>query len=281
MKKILSVFIGLFFLLCNSGFAGEIVDLIPEHPGILFCWTETQSGPRPLKIRFLMIDLTSEDLEVITLPGEDPDGNGPAESQLTSPAVLFNKYKAVAAVNANAFSGIGKNESSHTVWYKGQPVDMHGMVVSRGKTISPAETGRSAFWLDKDRKPHIGNPAAGASVTEAVADWFSPLIINSKIIPDASDQAVHPRTALGFDESGKWLLLVVVDGRQPGYSEGISLYDLAKILEAKGCTQSVNLDGGGSSIMLIRDRDNRLRSLNRPSDGEYRPVPVMLGIRKK
>lgn len=280
MKKILSG-VAVFFLMCSLGYAREIIDLVPGHPGTLFCWTESHTNPRPLKTYFLMVDLTSKDLEVIAIPGDDPDGNGPAESQLTSPITLFKKYNAIAAVNANAFASLRKKKIDHPLWYKGQPVDIRGMVVSEGKIVSPVEAKRTVFWLDADQKPHLGNPVKGASVAEAVSDWVSPLILNSKIIPNASDSEKQPRTALGFDDSGKWLLLAVVDGRQPGFSEGVTLYELAKIMQARGCTQAINLDGGGSSIMLIREPDNKVRILNSPSGGAPRPVPVLLAIRKR
>lgn len=281
MKKILCGIIVILFLMCSFGHAKEIIDLIPDHPGALFCWTEIFSGPRPLKTHFLMVDLSSKDLEVIAIPGDDPDGDGPAESQLTPPITLFKKYNAVAAVNANAFVSINEDKTSNPFYYEGQPVDIHGMVVSRGDIISPVDNKRTSFWLDRDQKPHIGAPKRGVSVTEAVADWFTPLIVNSKIIPDGSESAIHPRTALGFDDSGKWLLLAVIDGRQPGYSEGLTLYELAKLMEDKGCTQSINLDGGGSSIMLIREQNNKVKLFNRPSGGGQRPIPVMLGVRRK
>ena len=45
-----------------------------------------------------------------------------------------------------------------------------------------------------------------------------------------------------------------------------------------GCDEALNLDGGGSSIMLL-EKEGELKVMNRPS-GKYRPVPVMLGIRK-
>lgn len=267
--------------MCSLAYAREIIDLLPDHPGVLFCWTETRSEPRPLKTHFLMIDLTSKSLEVRTIAGDDPDGNGPAESQLTSPIALFKKYNAVAAVNANAFDSLSKEKTAHLKWFEGQAVDIHGMVVSEGKTVSPVETRRTVFWIDSDQRPNLGTPEKGASVAEAVSDWFSPLIVDSMIMPDTSYSEKHPRTALGFDNSGKWLLLAVVDGRQPGYSEGVTLYELAKIMQAMGCTQSINLDGGGSSIMLIREPDNTVRTLNRPSDGAPRPVPVLLAVMKR
>ena len=280
MKKIVAGIAGLFFICC-IGSAQETLDLFPERPGSLICWSETRSDPRPIRIHYLKVALNSGGLEVMALPGEDPDGDGPAESQLTQPTALFEKYRALAAVNANAFAGVPEETQGHANWFEGQPVDIHGLVVSRGKTVSPAESERIPFWLDTRQKPHIGDPGDENSVMEAVSDWFSPLLMASRIVPDPSDPALHPRTAVGFDDSGSWLLMVVVDGRQPGFSEGVTLYELAGILQSRGCSESINLDGGGSSIMLVRESGRDVRTLNSPSGKAHRPVPVMLGVRKK
>lgn len=266
---------------CRLGFTVEVVDLFPERPGALTCWTETRSDLRPIRIHFLKVTLDSGVLEVLALAGEDPDGEGPAESRLTPPEELFERFQALAAVNANAFASLEEETSAFPSWHEGQPVDVHGLVASRGKKISPIEKGRTPFWLDSQQRPHIGDPAEGDRVTEAVSDWFSPLLASSRIVADASDAALHPRTALGFDDTGRWLLLVVVDGRQPGSSEGVTLYELAEILLARGCSMSINLDGGGSSILLIREPGGQVRTWNSPSGKEHRPIPIMLGVRKR
>jgi exopolysaccharide biosynthesis protein len=77
----------------------------------------------------------------------------------------------------------------------------------------------------------------------------------------------HPRTAIARLESGK-LLLLTVDGRQPGISMGLSLDMLAELLLEFGAVEAINLDGGGSTTMVVHDK-----VVNRPSDqtGE-RPV---------
>jgi hypothetical protein len=77
----------------------------------------------------------------------------------------------------------------------------------------------------------------------------------------------HPRTAIAKLASGQ-LLLITVDGRQPGVSAGMSLNMLADLLLEFGAVDAINLDGGGSTTMVVR---NKL--VNRPSDqtGE-RPV---------
>ena len=267
-------------LFCCSGFCQDVLDLLPDKPGALVYWTESQSVPRPLKIHYLKAALTASALEVFAIPGDDPDGPGPAESRLTMPTDLFRKYNALAAVNANAFAGLAGDKASGPDWFEGRAVDIHGTVVSGSKVISPIEDNRASFWLDVLQKPHIGTPPPLATAAEAVADWFSLLLTDSRIVPDSADRVLHPRTAVGFDDTRSWLLLVVVDGRQPGFSEGVSLYELAQIFQAQGCTQSLNLDGGGSSIMLVREPGKDIRTVNSPSGKTHRPVPVMLGIRR-
>ena len=59
-----------------------------------------------------------------------------------------------------------------------------------------------------------------------------------------------PRTAIGLDRTRRHLILVVVDGRQPA-SHGMTLYELARFLEELGATNAMNLDGGGSSAMVV------------------------------
>jgi hypothetical protein len=76
----------------------------------------------------------------------------------------------------------------------------------------------------------------------------------------------NPRTAVGATADGR-LLLVVVDGRQPGYSSGISLRDLAELMSSLGAHNAINLDGGGSSTMWLNGV-----VANRPSDGSERGV---------
>lgn len=75
-----------------------------------------------------------------------------------------------------------------------------------------------------------------------------------------------PRTAIGITDDQK-LLLVTVNGRQPNISVGMTLEELGNLLIELGAIQAMNLDGGGSTTMVIRDF-----VLNLPSDGKERPV---------
>lgn len=71
----------------------------------------------------------------------------------------------------------------------------------------------------------------------------------------------HPRTAVGFNQDSTKLYLFTVDGRQAGYSVGMSLYELADYMLEWYVYQGVNLDGGGSTTMVVRGN-----VVNSPSD---------------
>ncbi len=84
----------------------------------------------------------------------------------------------------------------------------------------------------------------------------------------------HPRTAIGYTKDGKMILLVV-QGRMKNIADGATLPQLAKILMDLGCKEGMNLDGGGSSCLLVNGKETI-----KPSDPEgQRPVPAVLVIK--
>ncbi len=89
--------------------------------------------------------------------------------------------------------------------------------------------------------------------------WPSQKGTNTYLLPR------HPRTALGFNR--KYLFLVEVDGRQPDLSMGMSFAELADYMKSLGCTEAMNLDGGGSSTFWLQGKVK-----NSPSDKHERTV---------
>jgi len=261
-------------------------------------WTRSFSAPRKMVVHFMRIDLTSPEIEPFVLLSPDSDGpDGPAEGELLYPQELMKDKDIVCLVNANAFAEIPSipNPPWKRGWYHHRAVGIEGLTVADGILRSHDKRERMPLWFDSQKHPHLGHPAPDADVRQAVADWFSPLVIDGKVVVakqnndklDAEDRKcagigadLHPRTMAGFDDTGRWLLLVVVDGRQRGYSIGITLSEAAKLMKEIGCTQAINLDGGGSSILLFRQPDAALKIVNRPSGGHSRPVPVMFGVRR-
>ncbi len=83
-----------------------------------------------------------------------------------------------------------------------------------------------------------------------------------------------PRTALGYTDDGR-VILLIADGRNSGGSAGLTLLELARIMQGLGCENVLNLDGGGSTMMTVGDTGTLL---NHPSDGKQRAVVSYVAI---
>jgi exopolysaccharide biosynthesis protein len=93
----------------------------------------------------------------------------------------------------------------------------------------------------------------------------------------------YPRSIVAQDRSGRTLLFLVVDGKQPGYSEGMTLAEAAQLLLAVGGFTGIQLDGGGSAT-LVRDQ-GQVRVVSSPANfqipGWERSVASHIGIRAR
>ena len=77
----------------------------------------------------------------------------------------------------------------------------------------------------------------------------------------------HPRTVIGYSQDRKKVYLLVIDGRQTNYSAGVTTGQAGAILKALGAHTGLNIDGGGSSTMIVNGV-----TVNKPSDNPQRPV---------
>lgn len=115
---------------------------------------------------------------------------------------------------------------------------------------------------------------------EAVGGW--PVLIRDGVaIPATGGDSLvtgrHPRTAVGFNDD--YIYLVTVDGRQAEWSDGMTLAELTQLLLALGATDALNLDGGGSTTMVVRPPgETELAVVNAPSDGHERVVANALFV---
>ena len=97
-----------------------------------------------------------------------------------------------------------------------------------------------------------------------------PLIKDGVVQTNVGPEGVHPRTAIGTKADGS-IVLFEIDGRAPGFSEGVETVELAKILHDLGVVQAMNLDGGGSSTFVAKlPGETTRKMLNHGSDGGER-----------
>ncbi|MGB8452147.1 MAG: phosphodiester glycosidase family protein [Anaerocolumna sp.] len=116
----------------------------------------------------------------------------------------------------------------------------------------------SADEFDVDRAIADGAYQAWSFGPELLSDTGSSM---TGFTTNSHIKEVNPRSAIGYYEPGHYAL-VVVDGRQSGYSIGLSLTQFPDLFEKLGCTSAYNLDGGKSSEMSFNDA-----LVNQPSGG--------------
>jgi len=240
--------------------------------------------PRPNRVHVLRVDLANKKIRPAVVIGADPDGDGPAEAALTDPCKLASDRSVIAFVNTNPWDSFPDNTGrKNRQWFEGQPVDIHGLAVSGGQVRSPAQPSAASVWVNRQGRVFLGD-GPGDRPVEAMTGFGQIVRKGAVIVPTGG--AVHPRTAIGVDRNGITMWLVVVDGRQEQYSEGMNVHELGRLMLGLGCWNATNMDGGGSSIMGLVGEDGRLRVVNSPSDRRFhvpkiRPLPMILTIREK
>jgi hypothetical protein len=266
---------------------------------------ETPDGP--VRAWIARVDLTDPRVSfVVTGPLDQREGvPARAEARLEPTDTWAEKAGVDLAVNAGFFERVDGVRGPGPGWTDSLPVDVVGLSRSEGRTVSPPRRGGGdtapadpALLVDEtrgDRCPCVVRPAyAGEGDLEGIEDavaGYGPrsgnpgtLLVENGENRGATAQVEparrHPRTAAGVSRDGRTLVLLVVDGRQPGWSIGATLPELAQMMLEAGAWNAVNLDGGGSSAFWHREPGAAAgRVLNHPSDGHVRPVANHLGVR--
>ncbi len=233
--------------------------------------------PRPIVAHILRVDLRDQRLKFFVTPGEKTV-KGEIRAMTTS--AFLTQFNLQVAINGSFFYPF----YSHYPWdyypHVGDSVNVLGLASSSGQIYSEPQTGFVSVFISKK------NQISFESVEQPIDMTLSGqkmLLKQGKILISLSEKArPYPRTAIALDKNHETLLMVVVDGKQPGYSEGVTLFELAKIIKFYGGETALNLDGGGSSTMVIRNMQGYPQLLNSPSHtrlpGRERPVANHLGI---
>ena len=236
---------------------------------------------KPVVLHMLKVNVSGVSFSVT--PPDFIDGRLQYRALTTSAAL--SKFDTDIAVNASFFSPFKDQHLFDFYPHTSDVVEPIGATFFEGQLY-----GRPAPWpvfiIRKDGsldiKPYM-------PVSELV-DGAHYIISGKSILVDQGkalnnlDLRSYPRSVVGLDEGHKTLWLIVVDGKQPFYSEGISLSALADFMVKQGVDIALELDGGGSATMAWDNGDKPL-VLNRPIHtkipNRQRPVANHLLLRYK
>jgi len=243
---------------------------------------EERTDP-PMRLWVLQVDLTNPHAAVMLSPGgPDPDGAGPWQTTLMPVTQVAERERFDVAVNASFFAVDKTGEWQGKGYTTDQPAAAVGWTMTDGKQWSQRENAWPVLWVDANGKAHITATADINSTAQQMVAGNSYILKDGQAqLPEKGVMTVrHPRTAVGIDDGGTTLTILTVDGRQPGRSIGMTGKELADELRKYNVHTAINLDGGGSTTLVERSRDDgQLKIINKPSEGRERPVANVLGVR--
>src|SRR5215204_3335700 len=212
---------------------------------------------------------TNQNLNVVIRDGKVLSYNIPALKSRTSDSFYYPTRSAI---------GITKNRRADVAWLFTDTAErwpyafQSRPLVAKGKTKDPSFDDLNTIdpWRWWTMKTAIGGgPVLVQEGRINITNQEEQMFVNG-------DADLHPRTAMGYTKKNK-LIILVIQGRAPGQAEGATLNEEARILTDLNCYEALNLDGGGSSCMLINGKETI-----KPSDKQgQRPTPAVFIIRRK
>ena len=235
--------------------------------------------PRPMIAHILTVDTKVKGIEFLVTP-PDSAGEMPLTARTTSQ--FLKDFGLQIAINGGGFSPWWSRSPADYYPHVGDPIAPSGFTASNGEvywTTSDTEGTPPALYISRRNVLSFNNKP---NRIHSAISGDRMIVLKGEIAPDLQDEEVEPRTAVGINRNGRYLYLIVVDGRQPLYSEGATFAELAELFIEQGAFMAMSLDGGGSSTMVTQGEDGNPIILNSPIDhyipGTERPVGTHLGI---
>lgn len=220
------------------------------------------------KVNGLRIDLSNPNIRFLSTPS---NGAEPEETSAQTTSQFLDEFNLQVAINANFFAPCCNPAS--------EPKDVIGLALSRSQIVSPADgavfggTGEvpESLLISQVNEVEIFTANSLTDLSEILtAVSGSPRLLEDgqivvSVNPPNDFANLNPRTAVGLSLNEQYLILMTIDGRQPGISEGATLYQTAQWLLRFGAFQGLNLDGGGSTTMVREGQLGNPQLLNIPS----------------
>lgn len=230
------------------------------------------SRPRQMRGWAARIRAQEPGIEFLATPD---NGDRPGETDGLRTSSFLKQFDCQLAINAGSFAPIHSDE--------GLPQDIHGLHISRGRIVSPAEPPYPALLIAHDQRLTISAPPFDTAGIENAVPGFQIVLRRGEVLQ--TDDKLHPRTGAGISADGQQLYLLVIDGRQPDFSLGASTAEVGGWLRALGAAEGINLDGGGTTTMVIRGEHGEPQVLNRPIHvgvpGRERVAASHLGVKAR
>ena len=241
------------------------------EPGVDYCRLH-RSLPREIRGHVLRFDLGRGDLEFV-VPFSRSAGGGLVRADW--PLTFLRRDGLVAVVNATPFHP--------EPILPGGGVQLEGLAVSAGQWWSEPVSNLDALVLNKKGSFQMFRVPRQMPDVQWGAGGF--LVLRRGGTNTHEKVEVDAVTAVGTSADQRFLFWLVVDGKQSGYSEGLSADETSDILGELGVSDAIRMDGGASTTLAVSGSWLGGRVLNRPRNPLYpglpHPVGNVLGVRRR
>ena len=242
------------------------------YQGVVY-YRRVHFTPYPMIAHIVTIDMTAPGIRFLVTPGQ-PDQELPLEARTTS---AFARASGVQiAINGDGFTPWHANDIFDYYPHSGDRVKPNGYAMSEG--VEYGEGPEPTLYIAQNNAASFDG---GIGPYNAISgSWM--VVVNGEPVAGLDNTSPAPRTAVGLNSAGTKMVLFVADGRQPFYSQGATLYEMAELMAHYGADNAMLLDGGGSSTLVIQNELGLVRVMNSPIQsgipGRERPVGNHLGV---
>jgi exopolysaccharide biosynthesis protein len=232
---------------------------------------ESMDSSHPVGGAALAVDLSSQKVKFVLTPA---DSSGKGET-LSAKTTEFARSQGVQiAINGSPYAPMDFFNRSN------RPVDIIGIQMNKSLLQSQGVASFDALYILDDGSIEFGSQKNQPPNTMLALGGFHMLLEDGVILGTRDSR--HPRTSIGLSEDRETLYLAVFDGRQKD-RVGLTSEETALWMQWLGCHHALNLDGGGSSTLVLEDETGKVQLLNNPVHrglpGLERAVGNHLGIK--
>ncbi len=244
---------------------------------------EVRSLPHPVMLHLVNIDLTEPGIGVFVTPGTQQSDK--METNARTASQFLEEFKLQLAINANFFYPFEENAPWDYFPKNGDRVNNVGQAISNGKVYSESNSKFPVLCFAANNRARIIASGACPKGTQQGVAGNKILIQNGKATTidkyNSQDLKNYSRVVAALDKKGEKLWLLLVDGKQRFYSEGLKASEVQEILLNLGVDIALNLDGGGSTTLAIATPAGA-KVLNAPFQNKIpmqeRPIANHLGF---
>ncbi len=261
----------------------------PLYQGIDYATADIEGGSGHSEAFVVRINLDAPGVGFYTTPK-----SGPLETMSQTTSQFLQSSGTQVAINAAFFSPCGCSTTTSDA------KNISGLAISNGQQVSAGEAGFASLLLTQD---NIASLVDGSANTATNGIWTAisgggfvlkngANVVNGSLPGDPLNP--NPRSVLGLSQDANFMYLVAIDGRRAGWSAGVSQSEESAFMFYLGAYNAINLDGGGSTALVVEGADGLPQELNRPSGNAERyngnnfgiyanalppaPVPLPAGV---